>query len=50
MTTEKNLWFIEEHLFDVPHTNLISKKMEKALVKIDERSYRAGIYGKRTKK
>jgi hypothetical protein len=50
MTSEKNLWFIEEYLFDIPHTNLISKKMEKALVKIDERSYRAGIYGKRIKK
>lgn len=49
MTDEKDLWYIEDYLFKVHHTELLTKRMEKNLPRIDMRSYKAGIYGKRTK-
>lgn len=49
MTTEKKIWFIAEHLCDIPHTPLLTPRMVKNLVKMDKRSFEAGIYGKRTK-
>lgn len=50
MTSEKDLWYIEDYLFDVHHTPLITKKMEKNLPRVDERAYRAGTYGLKIKK
>ncbi len=49
MTSEKPLWFIAEHLFDVPHTKLLTPAMEKNLVRLDQRSFEAGRYGYKTK-
>lgn len=46
MTSEKPIWFIAEHLVEIPHTSLLTPQMEKALVRLDERSYRAGIHGR----
>jgi hypothetical protein len=50
MTSEKNLWYIEDYLFEVHHKPLLTKRMEKNLPRIDERAYLAGTYGKRIKK
>jgi hypothetical protein len=49
MTTEKPVWFIAEHLIEIPHTNLITPKMEKSLTRVDKRLYGAGLYGYRKK-
>jgi len=50
MTAEKSLWYIEEYLLQIPHKDLLTKKMIKALPRIDERAFVAGSYGKRSKK
>lgn len=47
MTREDNVWFIAEHLCDIPHTRLLTPKMERALKPVDQRALRAGIVGKR---
>ena len=46
MTTEKNIWFISDHLCDVPHTRLLTAKMERELTRIDKRSLGAGKFGR----
>ena len=47
MTTEKPVWFIAEHLLQVKHTPLISKRMAKRLARVDARSLAAGLVGMR---
>jgi hypothetical protein len=47
MTTEKPVWFIVDHLFGVKHTKLITPAMAKHLVRIDPRSFKAGLVGHR---
>lgn len=49
MTREDNVWFIAEHLLEIPHTRLITPQMEKALARIDKRSALAGVLGARKK-
>jgi hypothetical protein len=49
MTTEDELWYIVEDLFDLPHTRLLTPKQEKVLVRLDPRSFRAGLLGRRSK-
>ncbi|MCC2677803.1 MAG: hypothetical protein K0R29_379 [Pseudobdellovibrio sp.] len=50
MTSEDDVWFIAEHLLEIPHTKLLTPQMERALTRIDERSFKAGTYGLRKKK
>jgi hypothetical protein len=50
MTREDNVWFIVDHLFDIPHTSLLTPQMERSLTRIDERSFKAGLLGSRNKK
>jgi hypothetical protein len=50
MTSEKDVWFIAEHLLDIPHTKILTPHMEKNLTRIDERSFLAGTFGMRVKK
>ena len=45
MTTEKPVWFIPEHLCHVRHTSLLSREQEKALTRLDARSFHAGLTG-----
>lgn len=45
MTTDKPVWFIPEYLCHVPHTPLLSRAQEKALTRLDQRSFRAGLTG-----
>lgn len=45
--TEEPIWFIAEHLCEIPHTQLLTKAMKSSLTPIDERSYAAGTFGRR---
>ncbi len=47
MTRTDNVWFIAEHLCVVPHTKLLSSKMERALTPVDLRAAKAGMVGRR---
>ncbi len=49
-TSEKPVWFIVEDLFELKHTKLLTKAMEKNLVRLDERSFKAGLFGHRKKR
>lgn len=45
MTTEKPVWFIAEHLCDIPHTPVISDVQAKRLTRLDKRAHAAGLTG-----
>ena len=47
MTTEKPVWFIAEHLCEIPHISLISSSMKKNLNRLDPRSVRGEMVGHR---
>jgi len=47
MTSEEDLWFIPEHLVEVPHTPLLTPAMVLGLERVDGRSLRAGLVGHR---
>jgi len=47
MTSEKDVWFIPEHLLDIPHTKLLTPAMAKRLHILDRRSFEAGLHGHR---
>jgi hypothetical protein len=41
MTTEKSVWFIAEHLCEIPHISLLTPAMEKNLTRVDPRTVKA---------
>lgn len=45
ITSEEHVWYIPEHLCEIPHTNILTPKMERALSPMDERLYKAGRLG-----
>lgn len=45
MTTEDGVWFIADHLVEIPHEQMLTRKMEAALNRLDERTKAAGLYG-----
>jgi hypothetical protein len=47
MTTDKPVWFIAEHLCQISHTPLLTPAMIKNLVRVDERTFLAGLVGHR---
>ncbi len=49
MTTEKPVWFIVYHLLEIPHTKLVTPAMIKRLQRVDERTFRGEILGKKLK-
>ena len=49
MTTSKPIWFIAEHLCEIPHLALLTPAMEKNLTRLDPRSVRAEMTGHRKK-
>ncbi len=49
MTTEKDIWFIAEHLCDIPHRALLKRGLEKHLTRLDARTMRAEMTGHRQK-
>ncbi len=49
MTTEKPIWFIAEHLCEIPHIPLLTPEMEKRLTRVDRRTFRGELVGHRKK-
>jgi hypothetical protein len=49
MTAETDLWFIPEHLVDIPHTHLLTPAIERRLSRADRRALDAGLVGHRAK-
>src|SRR3979411_2141252 len=44
MTTDKPIWFIAEHLCEIPHISLLTPAMEKRLTRIDLRTIKAEMF------
>lgn len=44
-TREDNVWFIAEHLCDIPHTRLLTRAQERALTPVDKRALAAAKVG-----
>jgi len=49
MTTEKPVWFIAEHLLEIPHLSLLTPAMEKSLTRVDPRTVKGELVGHRLK-
>ena len=49
MTTDKPVWFIAEHLCEIPHISLLTSTMKKNLSRLDPRSVHAEMFGHRKK-
>lgn len=49
MTTDKPVWFIAEHLVDIPHTALMTRAQARRLTRVDLRTIRAEMLGHRKK-
>src|ERR1700716_3990737 len=49
MATDKPVWFVAEHLCEIPHISLLSSSMKRNLTRLDPRSVRAEIIGHRKK-
>lgn len=49
MTTDKPIWFIAEHLCEIPHIRLLTPTLEKNLTRLDPRSVRGEMVGHRKK-
>jgi len=49
MTTEKNIWFIAEHLCEIPHRPLLKRGVEKDLTRVDARTMQSELVGHRKK-
>ena len=50
MATQKPVWFIAEHLCEIPHIPLLTSAMEKNLTRIDARTFRGEMVGHRPQK
>jgi hypothetical protein len=46
MTTDKPVWFIVDHLFEIKHYSLLTKAQESRLHRVDDRLFRAECLGK----
>jgi hypothetical protein len=49
MTTDKLVWFIAEHLCEIPHISLLTLAMEKSLTRVDRRTLLGEMVGHQTK-
>jgi hypothetical protein len=45
MTSDRDLWWVPEHLVDIPHTRLLTPAMERALSRTDRRGLAAAMVG-----
>lgn len=45
ITAEEDVWYIPNHLCDIPHTPILGPRMERNLALMDDRLYRAGRLG-----
>lgn len=49
MTTDKEVWFIVEYLFEIRHYSLLTKAQEKRVHRVDRRLFQAGCVGRAVK-
>ena len=49
MTTDKPIWFIAEHLCEIPHIPLLTSAMENNLTRLDRRTVQAEMVGHQKK-
>src|SRR5262249_10104326 len=49
MTTDKPVWFIAEHLCEIPHISLLTPAMKRNLTRLDQRTVRGELIGHRKK-
>lgn len=47
MTSDADLWWIPEHLLDVPHTPILTPTLARNLFRVDRRSLQAAVVGRR---
>ena len=47
MTSDADLWWIPEHLLDIPHTPILTPILERNLFRVDRRSLQAAVLGRR---
>ncbi len=45
MTSERSVWCVAEHLCLIPHTRILTPAMERALTRVDARTYAAAMVG-----
>lgn len=45
MTSERSVWCVAEHLCLIPHTRILTPAMERALSRVDARTYAAAMVG-----
>ena len=50
MTSEKPIWFVAEHLCEIPHITLLPRVMEKYLTRVDPRTVRGEMVDHRKKR
>jgi hypothetical protein len=50
MTADKPIWFIAEHLCEIPHIPLLTSTMEKNLTRVDARTVRGEMVGHRRRR
>jgi hypothetical protein len=50
MTSQTNVWFIAEHLCEIPHTSLLTARQVRELTRIDSRTRAAEMTGHVSKK
>lgn len=49
MTSEADLWWIPEHLLNIPHTPLLTLAQERHLFRVDRRALDAAVVGRRVR-
>ena len=47
MTSEADLWWIPEHLVEIPHTPILTPVLERSLFRADRRALEAAVVGRR---
>ncbi len=50
MTAERNIWFVAEHLCEIPHTRLFTSAQEKNIYRADARMMKGEMFGHRAKR
>ncbi len=46
MTADEDVWAVPEYLLDVAHTDVLPPRLVRKLGRVDERLFRAGLFGK----
>jgi hypothetical protein len=49
MTSATDLWWIPEHLVEIPHTPILTRTLERRLFRVDRRALDAAVVGRRVR-